>query len=114
VNQPGLEEQPRVLLVSVPYAMKAGDAETLGGKPLSAFVLAPSEDSSAKESLPQASASDSLPLAASTTQDRIAKFVDGAGTVCRKKWASNTHIVQPCRMTWRISRPVCAPLLGNG
>ena len=31
-------EQPRVLLVSVPYALKAKDAETLGGKPASAFV----------------------------------------------------------------------------
>ena len=27
-----LPEQPRVLLVSVPYALKAGDAETLGGQ----------------------------------------------------------------------------------
>src|SRR5216684_7322431 len=32
-------EQPRVLLVSVPYALKAEDADTLGGKPLSSFVL---------------------------------------------------------------------------
>ena len=32
--------QPRVLLVSVPYAFKAGDAETLGGKPATAFVAA--------------------------------------------------------------------------
>jgi hypothetical protein len=37
----GGEEQPRVLLVSVPYALKAADAETLGGRPLSAFQLAP-------------------------------------------------------------------------
>ena len=36
----GQAELPRVALVSVPYAMKAGDAETVGGKPLSAFVLA--------------------------------------------------------------------------
>ncbi len=36
----GLPEPPRVLLVSVPYALKAGDAETLGGKPASAFMLA--------------------------------------------------------------------------
>src|SRR6266404_7244412 len=35
------EEQPRVQLVSVPFALKASDADTLGGKPLSAFVLAP-------------------------------------------------------------------------
>ena len=33
-------EQARVLLVSVPYALKAGDAATIGGLPPSAFVLA--------------------------------------------------------------------------
>src|SRR5271154_6784945 len=36
----GQPEQPRVLLVSAPYALKAGDAETIGGLPASAFVLA--------------------------------------------------------------------------
>src|SRR6266852_3300064 len=40
VSLPKEVEQPRVLLVSVPYALKAVDAETLGGKPLSSFVLA--------------------------------------------------------------------------
>jgi len=33
-------EQPRVMLVSVPYALKAQDAETLGGRPASAYLLA--------------------------------------------------------------------------
>ena len=37
---PGQVEQPRVLLVSVPYALKAADAETLGGLPASAFLQA--------------------------------------------------------------------------
>jgi hypothetical protein len=36
----GQAEQPRVLLLSVPYALKAGDAETIGGLPPSAFVQA--------------------------------------------------------------------------
>jgi hypothetical protein len=36
----GQPEQPRVLLVSAPYALKAGDSETLGGLPASAFMLA--------------------------------------------------------------------------
>ena len=36
----GEAEQPRVLLVAVPYAMKAADAQTLNGLPASAFVLA--------------------------------------------------------------------------
>jgi hypothetical protein len=40
VQPSGQAEQPRVLLVAVPYAMKAVDAETLGGLPPSAFVLA--------------------------------------------------------------------------
>jgi len=45
VNLPGEVEQPRVLLVSVPYALNAANAETLGGQPASAFVLAdPSPD----------------------------------------------------------------------
>lgn len=40
VTPAGSAELPRVLLVSVPYALKAADAETIAGKPLSAFVLA--------------------------------------------------------------------------
>ncbi len=39
-------EPPRVRLLSVPYALKAGDAETLGGLPATAYVRAP--DTSAK------------------------------------------------------------------
>jgi hypothetical protein len=40
VQLPGYQEEPRVLLVSVPFALKAVDAETLGGRPPSAFVQA--------------------------------------------------------------------------
>ena len=36
---PGAVEQPRVLLVAVPYALKAADADTLGGQPASAYAL---------------------------------------------------------------------------
>jgi hypothetical protein len=36
---PGAAELPRVLLAGVPYALKAADAETLGGQPASAYVL---------------------------------------------------------------------------
>jgi len=39
ITPEGQAEQPRVLLMSVPYALKAADAETLGGKPASSFVL---------------------------------------------------------------------------
>ena len=37
----GESELPRVLLVAVPYALKAADADTLGGKPASAYLLSP-------------------------------------------------------------------------
>jgi len=40
VNRPGEVEQARVLMVSVPYALKASDAETLGGRPASDYLLA--------------------------------------------------------------------------
>ncbi len=40
VQVAGQKEQNRVLLLSVPYALKAADAETVGGLPPSAFALA--------------------------------------------------------------------------
>ena len=40
VQPEGRLEQPRVVLVSVPYALKAADAETIGGLPPSAFLMA--------------------------------------------------------------------------
>ena len=40
VQVQGQPEQPRVLMVSVPYAFKAHEAETLGGRSVSDFVLA--------------------------------------------------------------------------
>jgi len=41
VQAQGQAEQPRVALMSVPYALKALDAETIGGRPASSFMLAP-------------------------------------------------------------------------
>ena len=61
---PGEEEQPRVLLVSVPYALEAADAQTLGGLPASAFVKAPTAailGTSGSNAVPTAAAP--LPLA---------------------------------------------------
>ncbi|MGO9302730.1 MAG: hypothetical protein ACLP3R_03375 [Candidatus Korobacteraceae bacterium] len=39
-------EQPRIMLLSVPYALKAADAETFGGKPPSAYASASSSANS--------------------------------------------------------------------
>jgi len=46
IQAQGQAEQARVLLVSVPYAFKAHEAETLGGLPPSAFVKAQPSDAS--------------------------------------------------------------------
>jgi hypothetical protein len=40
VRPDGQPEQPRILFVSVAYALKAADADMLGGRPASSFVLA--------------------------------------------------------------------------
>ncbi len=50
VQPHGETEQPRVLLLSVPYALKAGDASTVGGLPASAFLLANSGAAAGKSS----------------------------------------------------------------
>jgi hypothetical protein len=57
-------EQPRVLLVSVPYALKAGDAETLGGRRVSDFLLTPTASG--------ANGSGTTSATATTTQTSVA------------------------------------------
>jgi hypothetical protein len=60
----GGQEQPRILLLSVPYALKAADAETVGGLPASAFVLASSvrgQSTSTETSIAPVPTSESVP-----------------------------------------------------
>jgi trimeric autotransporter adhesin len=71
-------EQPRVLLLSVPYALKAGDAATIGGLPPSAFVLAApgTGDASAQTNSTESTASVAdVPPAGSVTGSGTANFV---------------------------------------
>jgi trimeric autotransporter adhesin len=60
-------EQPRALLVSAPYALKAGDAETLGGLPPSAFLRATSDQAGSPVQTPASAATASAPVAAAGT-----------------------------------------------
>jgi hypothetical protein len=66
------QEMPRVLLASVPYALKAVDAETLGGLPASAYVTT--------QSLAAISAKSVAPVAPSTTNPNVAPHT-GSPTV---------------------------------
>ena len=63
VQVQGQGEQPRALLLSVPYALKAGDAQTVGGLPASAFVLAASPTPTGPNSPASASSSGTAPAA---------------------------------------------------
>ncbi len=72
----GQPEQPRVYLVSVPYAMKAGDAATIGGLPPSAFVMAAAGSGS---STAVAAASDAGAAGGSSVSPNGA--ITGSGTV---------------------------------
>lgn len=56
----GQAEQSRVLLVSAPYALKAADAETLGGFPPSAFVFATSPSSNPARDIASATSSAAM------------------------------------------------------
>lgn len=82
----GQSEQSRVLLLSVPYALKAADAETIGGLPPSAFVLA-APASSVSDAATEASggaATSTAPPPATITGSGTTNFVPlftGAATV---------------------------------
>ena len=77
VQVQGQEEQPRVLLVSAPYALKAGDAETIGGLPPSAFVLAPPASPSGKSSGESPTISATTNVGGSGTTDYIPLWTSG-------------------------------------
>jgi hypothetical protein len=77
VQAQGQTEQPRVLLLSVPYAMKAADAETVGGLPASAFMLA----APAGNVNSPAGAVNNSPTAATLTPAAASNVTTSGGTI---------------------------------
>lgn len=87
VRMAGQQELSRVMLVSVPYALAAGDAQTLGGKPASAYLQA-SNDPAATSGAPMGTArqaaisSGSLVGTNSFATDGVnVQFTDTSGTL---------------------------------
>jgi hypothetical protein len=80
------EERPRILLVSVPYAMKAGDADTLGGLPASAFLSAAASATGVQSSAsPTVKTSATAPnesaaITGTVLANYLPKFTDSLGT----------------------------------
>src|SRR6516164_5409402 len=91
---PALGEQPRVLLVGVPYALKAADAETLGGKPASAFLTTQAAPSSTDAGTQAVLQSLSVAAgAASVTQNPSPLAITGSGTTnFIPVWTSSTNL----------------------
>ena len=86
----GLAEQSRLPLVSVPYALKAKDAATIGGLPPSAFMLAASPASAAT------AASDIRPQAArDVSPDTACSAIASDGTATANQVGKFTA---PCTM----------------
>ena len=84
VQAEGQSEQPRVLLLSVPYALKAADAQTVGGLPPSAFVLATApaaSDSPGPSSAAMAQPASTPALAGSGTLDFIPLWTPNGTTL---------------------------------
>ena len=74
----GQPEPPRVRLTSVPYALRAADADTLGGLPASAFLRAPegAGDGAAAPASGAAAGDPDRPAVNSGTANYIGKFVN--------------------------------------
>jgi trimeric autotransporter adhesin len=79
VRPAGQAEQPRIMLVSVPFALKAGDAQTIGGLPPSAFALANGSAGAAESAKPATTATASN--AAKKSAPPSNPDVTGMGTI---------------------------------
>jgi len=79
-NRSGEIEQQRIRLASVPYALRASDADALGGRPASAYALA--ENGLAADTTGPSEKGDKAraptPRASSGAVDFIAKFISSA------------------------------------
>ena len=98
VRPQGQEEQPRVLLLSVPYALKALDAETLGGKPASAFLTTPSANSGVSDpatSVTGSGSKDFIPMWTGKTKLGNSRF----SRAHRGRSASEPPLLDPCWMS---------------
>ncbi|MGC2791358.1 MAG: hypothetical protein WA899_05020, partial [Candidatus Sulfotelmatobacter sp.] len=88
VRPEGQAEQPRILLLSVAYALKAADTDMLGGKPASAFMLADSQSSSVSTSTAQEA--DGAQAGSRTSQSALQAVASGSGIAALATAAATT------------------------
>ncbi len=83
IQPQGQPEQSRVLLFSVPYALKAADAETVGGLPASAFMLVapPARSSTSSSTVSTDAATAALTVSGGGTLDFIPLWTPNGSTL---------------------------------
>jgi hypothetical protein len=91
VQVQGLAEQPRILLLSVPYALKAKDAETLGGKPASSYLLNSQETGGVPVSA-QSNSTVAVQASNSSTSAITPSFSGSGTTNFIPRWTSTTNL----------------------
>ena len=95
--RPGETEQPRVLLTSVPYALRAADADTLGGLPPSAFLRARAAGKTGAASAAKADGTDPTddtpaPNVSTGTANYLGKFTDAVDLTSSVMFENNGRI----------------------
>ncbi|MGO9273843.1 MAG: hypothetical protein ACLQOO_26985, partial [Terriglobia bacterium] len=80
----------RVLLVAVPYALKASDSDTLGGKPASAYALAGAQTLLAPPTVPGSSSSSSAAAQSSNPTPGGAPTAPQPGATCSSVTSDST------------------------
>src|SRR5579872_710410 len=93
----GQPERPRIMLLSVPYAMKAGDAQTIGGLPPSAFMLAAPSTSSSPQPGSTPPSTQSTPLGPLTPCPSITS--DGTAMANQVSKFTNPCNIEPSAIT---------------
>lgn len=88
----GEAEQQRVMMVSVPYAFKAHEAETLGGLPASAFMKAPPTDGSGGNTYINSTGSATQTASTTGSAGNTTKSGVGIDTVVNCTTAKNNYL----------------------
>jgi hypothetical protein len=100
-NRLGEVEQPRTQMASVPYALRASDAETLGGLPAAAYVRVPTAASGTVSTAATAGTRTSAtttesakvkPKTTSGTTNCIAAFANATDLGCSPMWQSGGNV----------------------
>ena len=81
----GEGERPRMRLTSVPYALRASDADTLGGRPASAYVLAPTPGRPRKPHDERGSGQEGSPSVADVVLAGTPNFLAESRHQCRRR-----------------------------